>query len=84
MKIPKYKGTRPSTYLFSLVCFFIGIAFLTAISAGQFKYDDREGPGLNPFSRMPDGKLGISEFAIMVVGFAILMATFWLITQTRR
>jgi hypothetical protein len=70
MKIPKYKGSRPSTYIFSLVCFFIGIAFLTATSVGQFTYDDREGPGFNPFSRMPDGKPGISEFAIMVVGFA--------------
>jgi hypothetical protein len=36
---------------------------------GQIRYDDREGSRFNPFSTMPGGKVGISEFAASVVGF---------------
>jgi hypothetical protein len=32
---------------------------------------------------MPDGKLGISEFGVSVIGFIILMAVGWLISQIR-
>jgi hypothetical protein len=31
--------------------------------------DEREGAGFNPFTKMPDGKLGISEFGVSVIGF---------------
>jgi hypothetical protein len=60
--MPKYTGGSASTYLFGLVRFYIGITILTALLLGQIRVDEREGPGLNPFSKMPDGKLGISEF----------------------
>lgn len=73
MKLPRWNGvTRPSVYLFSLVCFVVGLAVITAVSLGRLKYDDREGPGWNPVSRMPDGSVGLSEFAIEGIGFAAL------------
>jgi hypothetical protein len=82
MKLPKWDGIeRPGTYLFGLVCFIVGIAVLTVLFLAQIRYDDREGPGWNPISKMPDGKVGISEFAIQCVGFAVLMALVWLVTQ---
>ena len=74
MKFPKWNGsTKPSTYIFSLVCFFLGLALVTIFSLGQIKWDDREGPGWNPVTRMPDGKIGLSEFAIGTIGFAAMM-----------
>lgn len=73
MKIPKWNGaTRPSVYLFSLTCFVVGYVVVTALSLGRIKYDDRDGPGWNPVSRMPDGKMGLSEFAISSIGFLAL------------
>lgn len=72
MKIPRWGGTRPGTYLFSLACFFVGYAVITVLSLGQIKYDDREGEGWNPVSKMPDGKVGLSEFAIECIGIAVL------------
>lgn len=73
MKFPKWNGTtRPSVYLFSLLCFVVGFAVMTAVSLGQLKYDERKGPGWNPISRMPDGKVGLSEFAISTLGFVSL------------
>jgi hypothetical protein len=44
------------------------------LSLGQIKYDNREGPGWNPISRTPDGKVGLSEFAIEGIGFVALVA----------
>jgi hypothetical protein len=79
--MPKYTGGSASTYLFGLVCFYIGITILTALLLGQIRVDEREGPGFNPFSKMPDGKLGISEFGATVVGIMALMAVGWLIGQ---
>ncbi len=74
MKVPKWNGSmQPSTYIFSLVCFFVGFAAITAVSLGRIKHDDREGPGWNPISRMPDGKVGFSEFLIESTGFAVLV-----------
>jgi hypothetical protein len=65
MKLPKWDGvTRPSVYVFSPVCIIVGYVAVTAFSLGQIKYDDREGPGWNPISRMPDGNVGLSAFAI--------------------
>jgi len=73
MKLPKWNGvTRPSVFLFSLLCFVVGFAVMTALSLGQLKHDEREGPGWNPISRMPDGKVGLSESAISGIGFAAL------------
>jgi hypothetical protein len=81
--MPKYNGGSASTYLFGLVCFYIGLAVLTAVSLGQITCDERDGPGFNPFTKMPDGRLGISEFGVSVIGFIILMAVGWLISQIR-
>jgi hypothetical protein len=82
MKLPKWNGTtRPGTYLFWLVCFIVGIAVLTVLFLGQVRYDDREGPGWNPITTLPNGKVGISEFAIGSAGFFVLMALGWLVTQ---
>jgi hypothetical protein len=50
---------------------------------GQIRYDDREGPGWNPITTLPNGKVGISEFAIGCVGFAVLMALGWLVSHIR-
>ena len=82
-KLPKYTSGSASTYLFGLVCFCIGLAVLTALSLGQITCDEREGPGFNPFTKMPDGKLGVSEFGVSVIGFIILMSVGWLISQIR-
>ena len=84
MKFPKWNGTtKPSTHIFYLVCFCLGIAVLTVLSLGQVRYDDRESPGWNPITTLPDGKVGLSEFAIGCVGFAVLMALGLLVTQIR-
>jgi len=85
MKYPKWNGmTRPSTYIFFLVCFFIGLALLSALSLGKIKYDDREGPGLNPVSKLPGGKIGLSDTAIEWVGFAVFVIVCVVIGMTRR
>lgn len=73
MKLPKWNGvTRPSVYIFSLVCFVVGFGVMTALSLGRLKYDDREGPGWNPISRMPDGRVGLSGSVIGSIGFVAL------------
>ncbi len=73
MKFPKWNGvTQPSVYIFSLVCFVVGYTLVSTLSLGQIKYDDREGPGWNPVSRMPDGKVGLSDNAIEGIGFVAL------------
>jgi hypothetical protein len=73
MKIPKWNGSQsPSTYLFWLVCFVVGYGVITVLSLGQIRYDDREGPGWNPVSKLPDGRVGLSEFAIDAIGFLVL------------
>lgn len=73
MKFPKYDGvTGPSTHVFTLVCFAVGLFVLTVLSAGKIQYDDRDGPGFNPMTRMPDGKIGISEFGLSTFGFVLL------------
>lgn len=73
MKLPKWNGaSSPSVHLFSMICFVVGFVAITALSFGQIKHDDREGPGWNPVSRMPDGKVGLSQSAIQTIGFAAL------------
>jgi len=56
---------------------------LTLISLGQLKFDDREGPGWNPFTKMPDGKIGISEDGAATFGFALMIAVLLLIAALR-
>jgi hypothetical protein len=71
MKLPKWDGVaRPEEHLFSLACFVVGYAVLKVLTLGRVEYDDRDGPGWNPVSRMPDGRLGLSESAISGIGFA--------------
>jgi hypothetical protein len=73
MKLPKWDGvTRPSVYPFSLVCFVVGYVAVTAFSLGQIKYDDREGPGWKPISRMPDDNVDLSAMAIQGIGLVAL------------
>lgn len=73
MKLPKWnRATLASDYIFSLACFVVGYVVVTAVSLGRIKYDDREGPGLNPVTRMPDGKVGLSETAIGAIGFVAM------------
>jgi hypothetical protein len=82
MKLPRWDGTRPSTYLFSLVCFIVGYGVITVLSLGQIKYDDGEGPGWNPVTKLPDGKVGLSEFAIETIGCLVLCLCLALITMS--
>ena len=42
------------------------------LSLGRVRYDDREGPGLNPVTRLPDGRIGLSESALGAIGFLAL------------
>jgi hypothetical protein len=73
MKIPRWNGSeRPTTYIVSLLCFLVGFAVVTVLSFGRVTHDDREGAGWNPISKMPDGKVGLSEFAIDTIGFLVL------------
>ena len=81
--MPKYNGSA-SRYLFDCLCTYLGIAVLTVLFLGQIKCDTREGPGFNPFSTMPDGKLGISEFGAFWVGCIVLFAIGWLVREMLR
>jgi hypothetical protein len=56
-----------------MVCFAIGFVALKALSLGLLKIDYSEGPGWNPISTMSDGNKAISDFAVSVVGFFVLM-----------
>jgi hypothetical protein len=82
MKLPRWDGTRPSSYLISLVFFLVGYAVITVLSLGKIRYDDREGEGWNPVSRMPDGRVGLSEFAISGIGMAVLGLSIALLTMS--
>ncbi len=62
----------PSVYLFALVCFIVGFAAITALSFGCITYDDRDKPSWNSVSRMPDGRIGLSKFAIDIIGFLVV------------
>ncbi len=72
MKLPRWNGTRPGTYLFWLVGFVVGYGVITVFSLGRVTHDDREGPSWNPVSRLPDGRVGLSEFAIECIGILVL------------
>ena len=84
--MPKYDGGPVSRY-FTLLCFYVGLGILTLFCLGQFEVDDREGPGFNPFSKMPDGRLGISEFFVTAVGLVFFAAATslvsWLISEAK-
>jgi len=77
--MPKYKGGSVSTYFFWTFCFYIGLGVLTLLLLGLFEVDDREGPGFNPFTRMPNGRLGISEYFVSSVGCIVLLTMLWLL-----
>lgn len=77
---PREDGMRPpdpsrftsySTYFFSLQCFLVGYGAIMAFSFGRITQDEREVPGLNPVTRMPDGRIGLSEFAIGTIGLVV-------------
>jgi hypothetical protein len=71
----KWNGIgSPTTYLFNLFCFGIGFVVLMVLCVGQVGVDYSEGPGWNPLSRLPNGKLAVSDFTVSVIGFAVLMA----------
>lgn len=76
---PRYKGERVSTYFFWVFCFYIGLGVLTLLCLGQFEVDAREGPGWSPFSKMPNGRLGISEYFVSVVGCTFLLGAVLLV-----
>ena len=91
--MPKYKGGSVSTHFFWTFCFYIGLGVLTLLLLGLFEVYDREGPGFNPFTRMPNGRLGIedlasktwhrrpgiSEYFVSSVGCIVLLAALWLL-----
>ncbi|MDO9413585.1 MAG: hypothetical protein Q7T81_13525 [Pseudolabrys sp.] len=67
MRLPKWNGaTKPSTHIFYVACFIIGIAVLTVLTLGSVRYDDRESP-------VPEGKVGLSAFTIACGGFVVMM-----------
>lgn len=84
---PKYRGERVSTYFFWVFCFYIGLGVLTFFLLGQFEVDDREGPEWSPFSKMPNGRLGLSQFFVSSVGALFLLAAGflvrWLVSEAR-
>jgi hypothetical protein len=85
MKLPRWNGsTSPATHLFTLVCFVLGFAAVTILSFGRITHDDREGPGWNPVSRMPDGKIGFLGFAIDCIGFVLLLLGFAVLAALTR
>jgi hypothetical protein len=86
-KHPQYRGEHISTYFFWVFCFYIGLGIVTLIFLGQFEVDDREGPEWSPFSRMPDGTLGLSQFFVASVGCIFLLGAglllSWLVSEAR-
>ena len=90
MKLPRFDTTSYSTYFFALTCFVVGLAVVTVVTLGRVRYDDREGPGWNPVTRLPDGRMGLSEFAISSIGFvslglgfALLLGLAWIWLRIR-
>jgi hypothetical protein len=68
-----------------LVSFMVGYAAITVFSLGRVTQDERDLPGLNPVSRLPDGRIGLSESAIETIGmvvqglvFLVLIGLAWL------
>ena len=59
------------TYFLMMTAFLIGYAAISVFSFGRVTQDERDGPGLNPVTRLPDGRIGLSEFAIELIGFAV-------------
>ena len=82
MKIPEYRSGNAGTYIFSLVCFFIGLGFITLIFLTLVQYDDRDES--SGFSKLPDGRIGVTEFPIMVVGFGLMMCAIFLIREVMK
>lgn len=77
--------TSYQTYFCILICFFVGYAAITVFSLGRVTQDERGLPGFNPVSRLPDGRIGLSESAIETIGmvvqglvFLVLIGLAWL------
>ncbi|MFO1033491.1 MAG: hypothetical protein U1E15_05210 [Hyphomicrobiales bacterium] len=74
MKIPQPNTASPfGVYVFTLARFFAGYAAIKLFSFGRLVYDEREGPGLNPFTRLPDGRRGVSEGGLDLIGGVVLI-----------
>jgi hypothetical protein len=77
MKLPQPNTASPfGVYIFTLVRFFVGYAAIKLFSFGRLAYDERVGSGLSPFNRMPDGRLGVSEGGIDLIGGIVLALGF--------
>ncbi|MDZ4843874.1 MAG: hypothetical protein SH859_17265 [Hyphomicrobium aestuarii] len=73
MKLPRWNGAQsPSVYLFASLCFVVGYVAVRGLSFGQIAYDERDGEGWSPLSKMPDGKTGISGAALKSLGFVVI------------
>lgn len=71
----KYNGVdSASDYFFHVVCFFVGWGALVLFTLNRVKVDRSEGPGWNPFSRLPDGSPAMSVDAVGWLGFGVLAA----------
>jgi hypothetical protein len=60
-----------------ILFFYVGLATIKLLTVGQMKVkddDDDRSPWWNPFWRMSDGRLAISESGASSVGFIVLMA----------
>jgi hypothetical protein len=82
MKFPKWDGSGPTSYIFGVVCFSIGMAVLAIFTLGQVKYVE-DGPAWKFFSVQPDKKVGVSELGAMLIGIAAVALFGWLISQIR-
>lgn len=81
----RWGGTgQASTYIFYVVCFGIGFVIVKAMSLGQLEIDEPDNHGWAPFVRLPNGRWAIGDFTVSVIGFAVLMAFFWLLSQVSR
>jgi hypothetical protein len=60
--------------LFETVCFYTGKFVLPAISFGRLTVEDRPGPWWNPFSKLLDGRVAVSNSGTSVFGFFFWVA----------
>ena len=70
-------GERIEWAIYEIIFFYVGTTMIVLFTVGQVKVrnePDDHGSWWNPFWRMPDGKLAISESGASSVGFIVLMA----------
>ena len=81
----KWSGSgSASTYLFYVVCFGIGFVIVKAMSLGQLEIDDPDNHGWSPLVRKPDGRWAIGDYTVSCIGFVVIMALCWLVSQLSR